>query len=374
MPSTEGRTDDEVQPPHQVRAERQPAPAESTGRPVSERDLRIAVVGTGRMGANHVERIAGTTQRAIVSALADVDADRARSVAAGASARQQVQPRVFGTIDDLVAADCADAVVLVTPGFLHEVALLQLIEADLPVLCEKPLTPAAESALRVLQAEERSGRRTIQVGFHRRFDTEYRQLKQVIDSGQLGRLLMLHFQHRNPAAPPGFTEEMLINDSVVHEFDAVRFFTGEEVTSVQVRTSRSTRKGAMRDPQLVLLETSSGLLADVEIFMNSGLGYQVEAQAVFENGVVSAGYATGMQVTSAQQDPRAISQNFYDRFEVAYDAEIQQWVDSVRAGTTSGPTAWDGYATAACCEAGVTSQRSGRIEPVRLVEQPTFYR
>lgn len=374
MPSTEGRTGAEVQPAPQVHLEGHRAPvARSTGRPVSDRDLRVAVVGTGRMGANHAERIAGTTQRAIVSAVVDVDAERAGSAAAEAAARQQVEPRVFGTIEDLLAADCADAVVLVTPGFLHEAALLQLIDAGLPVLCEKPLTPDADSAVRVLQAEERSGRRMIQVGFHRRFDTEYRQLKQVIDSGQLGRLLMLHFQHRNPAAPPGFTEEMLINDSVVHEFDAVRFFTGEEVTSVQVRTGRSTSKGTMRDPQLVLLETSSGLLADVEIFMNSGLGYQVEVQAVFENGVVSAGYATGLQVTAAQQEARAISQNFYDRFEAAYDVEVQQWVDSVRAGSIPGPTAWDGYATAVCCEAGVASQRSGRIEPVRLVEQPAFY-
>lgn len=342
-------------------------------RPALEGDLRVAVVGTGRMGANHAERLARTTQRARVSAVVDIDTDRANAVGSNVGRLQGSEVRVFSSIEQVLAAECADAVVLVTPGFLHEAALVQLIDAGMPVLCEKPLTPEAESALRVLAAEERAGHRTIQVGFHRRFDAEYRRLKQIIDSGQVGELLMLHFQHRNPAAPEWFTEDMLINDSVVHEFDAVRFFTGEEITSVQVRTSRSASKGTMRDPQLVLVETSSGLLADVEIFMNSGLGYQVEVQAVFEDAVISAGYATGIQVTAAQQESREISQNFYDRFETAYDHEIQQWVDAVRRGECPGPTAWDGYATAACCAAGVASQRTGKSEPVRLIERPAFY-
>ena len=338
-----------------------------------DRDLRVAVVGTGRMGANHAERLAGATQRASVSALVDVDADRAGATAAAVNDLQGGTVPVFDTIEQVLANDAADAVVLVTPGHLHEQALIQLIEAGIPVLCEKPLTPGADSARRVLEAEQHAGHRTIQVGFHRRFDNEYIKLKQIIDSGHMGELLMLHFQHRNPAAPEWFTEEMLINDSVVHEFDALRFFTGEEVTSVHVRTGRSTSKGNMRDPQMVLLQTSSGLLADVEIFMNSGLGYQVEVQAVFEAGVVSAGHSSGLRVTAAQQESSTISDNFYDRFEVAYDVEMQGWVDAVRTGLGADPSAWDGYATAACCEAGVISQRSGAPEQVRLIDRPVLY-
>jgi myo-inositol 2-dehydrogenase / D-chiro-inositol 1-dehydrogenase len=60
----------------------------------------------------------------------------------------------------------------------------------------------------------------------------------MITSGKLGELLMLHCSHRNPAAPPEFTNEMLINDSVVHEFDAIRYLTGEEIDTVQVRLGR----------------------------------------------------------------------------------------------------------------------------------------
>ncbi|MGC0252379.1 Gfo/Idh/MocA family protein [Pseudactinotalea sp. Z1748] len=337
-------------------------------------DLRVAVVGTGRMGANHAQRLAGTTQHAAVGAVVDIDMDRARAVGAQVSRIQAAPVPAFASIEEMLAADVVDAVLLVTPGALHERALVDLIEAGVPVLCEKPLTPEPESAVRVLRAEQRAGRRLIQVGFHRRFDAEYRQLKQIVDSGQLGQLLMMHFQHRNPAAPEWFTEEMLINDSVVHEFDALRFFTGEEITSVHVRTGRSTVKGMMRDPQMVLMQTSSGLLADVEIFMNARLGYQVQAQAVFEDGVVSAGHPSGLQMTAQVRQSLAIAENFYDRFAPAYDQEVQEWVNAVRAGGLSGPSAWDGYATAACCDAGVASQQSGNSELVHLIDQPPLYR
>ena len=106
-----------------------------------------------------------------------------------------------------------DAVLIASPGPAHEAALLTAFARDLPVLCEKPLTPDAASALRVMEAEQRLGHRRVQVGFMRRYDTEYTKLKALLDSGELGRPLMLHNRHRNARVPPGFTNAMLINDS-----------------------------------------------------------------------------------------------------------------------------------------------------------------
>jgi myo-inositol 2-dehydrogenase/D-chiro-inositol 1-dehydrogenase len=135
------------------------------------------------------------------------------------------------------------------------------------------------------------GHKRIQVGFMRRFDAEYAALGSIIRNHELGELLMLHHQHRNPSTPAGFTNEMLINDSVVHEFDAIRFFTGEEITSIQVRLGKATKNApaGQHDPQHVLLETESGVLADVEIYVNAKFGYEVATQASFEDGIVSIG-------------------------------------------------------------------------------------
>lgn len=337
---------------------------------MSSEELRIAVVGAGRMGADHVERLAQHTLGARVSAVVDVDPDRATAVAKLAPGA-----RSMTSLDQILQAGETDAVILATPGFLHEEALLTLIESGMPVLCEKPLTPDPESSLRVVEAEVASGRQLIQVGFMRRFDAGYRQLKEIIDSGEYGQLLMLHHQHRNPSTPPGFTNEMIINDSVVHEFDAVRFFTGEEIDSVQVRVGRMTSLAAegLQDPQHVTIQTSSGLLADVEIFCSAQYGYQVHTQATFERGIVKIGDTSELEITVEGRRGATVDAGFVSRFRSAYDVEVQNWVNAVRQGRIAGPSAWDGYATATCCAAGVASQHGAEKVIIDLAPRPTFY-
>lgn len=333
-------------------------------------NLRVAVVGAGLMGADHVERLARRITGAEVAAVVDIDAERAQRVASQSKSAVAVPD-----ITPLLDAGRLDAVVIATPGFLHEQTLLQIMERGLPVLCEKPLTPDAASSWRIVEREEKIGRKLIQVGFMRRFDSEYQQLRQIISSGEMGDTLMLHFSHRNASAPPSFTTQMLINDSVVHEFDGIRYLTGEEIASVQVRLGRATRHAhpGQHDPQHVLIETQGGVLADVEIFVNAKFGYQVAAQAVFEDGIVNIGNDVGPYARSAGRWGGTIAPSFVERFKNAFDLEVQTWVDAARHGTINGPSAWDGYATAACCEAGVAAQRTGEKVKVELKDKPALY-
>ncbi|MEE1622231.1 Gfo/Idh/MocA family protein [Zafaria sp. Z1313] len=332
--------------------------------------LRVAVIGAGRMGADHIQRLHHRINGAEVSAVVDIDLDRARAAIEGI-------PGAVALADAAEALEGrdVDAVLIATPGFLHKDILLAALERGLPILCEKPLTPDAASSWEIVQAEAALGRQLIQVGFMRRFDADYVRLRESIRSGEFGELLMLHHQHRNPDTPPGFTNEMLINDSVVHEFDAVRFFTGEEITSVQVRLGKPTRHApeGQHDPQHVLLETESGVLADVEIYVNAQFGYEVATQATLETGIVSIGHDAGPYVRSAGRWGGIVAPGFEARFGAAYDVEIQAWADAARRGAIAGPSAWDGYATAACCEAGVEAQRTGGKVAVVLNEKPALY-
>jgi myo-inositol 2-dehydrogenase/D-chiro-inositol 1-dehydrogenase len=333
-------------------------------------NLRVAVIGAGRMGIDHIQRLHRRIHGAEVAAVVDIDEDRARAAVADV-------PGALALTDGAAALDHPDvnAVLIATPGFLHEEVLHAALAKDIPILCEKPLTPDAESSWRVVQAEEKLGRQRIQVGFMRRYDAEYAQLGRIIRSGELGELLVLHHQHRNPTTPPGFTNEMLINDSVVHEFDAVRFFTGEEITSVQVRLGKRTRNApeGQHDPQHVLLETASGVLADVEIYVNAQYGYEVATQASFEQGVVSIGNDSGPYVRTQGRWGGQVTPGFVERFATAYDVELQAWVDAALEDRIGGPSAWDGYATAACCEAGVEAQKTGAKVRVQLNDKPALY-
>ncbi|MDJ0318282.1 Gfo/Idh/MocA family protein [Arthrobacter antibioticus] len=334
------------------------------------KSLRVAVIGAGRMGADHIKRLNSRIHGAEVAAVVDVDLARAEAAIAGISGAV-----ALASAEEALANGDVNAVLIATPGFLHEDILYQGLAKDFPILCEKPMTPDAESAWRIVQAEVAHGHQRIQVGFMRRFDAEYAALGSIISGGELGELLMLHHQHRNPNTPPGFTNEMLINDSVVHEFDAVRYFTGEEIISVQVRMGKATRTApnGQHDPQHVLLETESGVLADVEIYVNAKFGYEVATQATFEEGIVNIGSDAGPYIRTQGRWGGAVTPGFEERFGAAYDVEIQAWVDAALRGEIGGPSAWDGYATAACCEAGVAAQKTGAKTAVVLAAKPALY-
>ncbi|MBT2384790.1 Gfo/Idh/MocA family protein [Streptomyces sp. ISL-11] len=332
--------------------------------------LGVAVIGTGRMGSDHVRRIDEVISGARVAAVVDIDIDRAERTA------KSVEGCAAHTDAAAAMADPAvDAVLIASPGPAHESALLEALARDLPVLCEKPLTPDAAAARRVMEAELRLGRRRVQVGFMRRYDTEYLRLKALLDGGSIGRPLMLHCRHRNAGTPPGFTEQMMINDSVVHEIDATRWLLDQEITAVTVLkpTPSGSAPEGLSDPQLVLLETAGGAVADVEIFVNCGFGYQVRCEAVAERGTARLGDAHGLYVNAAGRWGGEIPQDFLARFADAYDRQVQGWVDATRRGATEGPGVWDGYAAAVVCEAAVRAQATGGRVTVEPAERPALY-
>ncbi|WP_269856419.1 Gfo/Idh/MocA family protein [Streptomyces sp. RPT161] len=333
--------------------------------------LGVAVIGTGRMGADHVRRIHEMISGARVAAVVDIDAERAKRIADGIEGCT-----AYTDPATAMAAPTVDAVLIASPGPAHEAALLTAFDRDLPVLCEKPLTPDAASALRVLEAEQRLGHRRVQVGFMRRYDAEYLRLKSLLDDGGLGRPLMLHNRHRNASTPPGFTNAMLINDSVVHEMDVTRWLLDQEITAVTVLrpTPSGNAPEGLDDPQFVIFETDGGALVDVEINVNCRFGYQVQAEVVCERGTARIGEAHSLLTNAEGRWGGTIAPDFVERFEEAYDREVQSWVNATRRGEVEGPSAWDGYAAAAVCEAGVRAQSEGRRVAVEMIERPALYR
>ena len=331
-------------------------------------DLRIAVLGVGMMGADHVARITGRISGARVAVVNDYLPEKAAEVAAAVPGA-----RVTNDPLDAIAADDVDAILLATPGPTHEKQLLACLEQGKPVLCEKPLTTDSTSSLEVVRQEAALGRPLIQVGFMRRFDPEYQQLKALIDGGELGQPLVMHCAHRNPTVPPSFDSAMVVKDSLVHEVDVTRFLLGEEIASVQIIKPMSNRDAprGLQDPQIAIFQTVSGRHVDVEVFVTTGVAYEVRTEVVGELGSATIGLDIGLVRKSAPGTwGGRITPGFRERFGTAYDIEIQRWVDAVRSGVNvDGPTAWDGYAAAAVCEAGVRSLETGERVDVELAER-----
>jgi myo-inositol 2-dehydrogenase/D-chiro-inositol 1-dehydrogenase len=334
-------------------------------------DLRVAVIGVGMMGADHVARLHSRISGTKVVVVSDAFTEKAEQVAAGVPGCRVIADPLAAITDPEV-----DAVVIASPGRFHEAQVLACIERGIPVLCEKPLTMDADSSLAVVRAEDeyaaRTGRRLVQVGFMRRFDPEYAELRELIASGEIGEPLVVHCAHRNAAVPPTFTSEMMISDSVVHEVDVARFLLDEEITAVTVLRPRATRHAVAgeSDPLLVVFEMSSGRIVDVECFVSTGVGYEVRTEVVAEDGNAMIGLDLGLvrqsRGPSGATRSTAIAPDFRQRFGRAYDIELQRWADAARRGTIDGPGAWDGYAASAVCTAGVEALRSGQRTDVRL--------
>ena len=331
--------------------------------------LGIGVVGTGQMGRYHIGRLAGTVPDARVAAVSDVFIDGARQVA------EQVGARAYADGHELIADDQVEAVLIASPGPTHEEFTLACLAVDKPVLCEKPLAPTIDACLRVLEAEAAKPRRLIQVGFMRRYDDGFRALKAATDAGRVGRPLLLHCRHRNAAVPPGFTTDMMITDSVVHDIDVTRWLLGQEIVATTVFKARpsSLAPEGLQDPQMVMLETSDGVLVDVESFVTCQFGYDIRYELVGETGTVALGEHEGVQIRAEGRHHGPIPADYRERFGDAYQNELQEWVRGVLAGEVTGPSAWDGYATTAVAEAAVASQTKGDRVAVELVDRPALY-
>ncbi len=330
-------------------------------------ELRVAVLGVGVMGSFHVDALSRRVRGARVVVVNDFLPERAAAVAGPVGAR---------VVDDPYAAIAdpeVDAVLIATPGDAHDDQVNACLDAGRPVLCEKPLTTDVASAYAIVQREARLRQPLVQVGFMRRFDAEYAALRELITTGGLGRPLMVHCTHRNPMVPDHFTSEFMVRDCVVHEVDVARFLLGEEIGTVQVvrGAAPASAPAGVSAPMLVIFEMTSGRVVTDEVFVRSRIGYEVRTEVVGEAGVATIGLDQHLQVRSA--DGRwggTTAPGFVERFAAAYETELQHWVDAARRGTVDGPGAWDGYAAAAVCEAGVEAVRTGEKVKVVLAERP----
>jgi myo-inositol 2-dehydrogenase / D-chiro-inositol 1-dehydrogenase len=331
----------------------------------------VGVIGTGMIGQDHIRRITQVLTGGAVVAVNDVDADRAGQVAAGLPGAT-----VHETAKDLVTDPRVDAVLVASWSAAHEEQVTAVIEAGKPVFCEKPLAPAQDACLRIIGAETARGRRFVQVGFMRRYDAGYQAMKAALAAGAVGAPLLMHCAHRNPSAPPyGFATEMLITDSAVHEIDLVRWLFDEEIAAASVLTPRRTSRAAegVQDPLILVLEMTSGVLVDDEVFVNAGYGYDIRGEVVGEHGTVAL--ADTSEVTLASEGRRSgnVPANWQQRFARAYDTELQAWLNAVARDTVTGPSSWDGYAAAAVTDGAVQALRTGQRTPISLSERPGLY-
>lgn len=222
------------------------------------RPVRIAIAGAGAIGRAHIA-VTQASPGCTLSAIVDPSP-------AAAALAAQAGVTLYGSIDELLARDRPDGLVLATPNPLHVPQALQCIETGLPVLLEKPIATTVAEGTRLLQAVEATGAKLL-IGHHRAHSPILAKARQVIDSGQLGRLVAVmgsatflkpaHYfddapWRREPGAGP-----ILLN--MIHEVHSLRMLCGE-IVAVQAFKSHAVRGFAVEDTVAINLRFASGAL------------------------------------------------------------------------------------------------------------------
>jgi len=319
--------------------------------------INVGVIGAGIMGADHVNTLHRYVSGAAVSVVADVDVGKAASAAALAGAR---------VTDDalaLIADPRVDAVLIASHDDTHAELAIAAVRTGKPVLCEKPLAPTVAECRRVVSAEMESaayGRPLISVGFMRRFDPGYQELRAALKAGACGTPLLLHCISRGVSSGPATTDEWIIVASAVHELDIVPWLLEAPIVEVSWHAPRSspTVEG-FRDPQFLLLRTGDGALTTVEVFLNARYGYDIRCEVVGDRGVLALAPPARVVRDLDAARSTAYAADWRPRFADAYRLELQAWIDALAAARPSPlPTARDSLITAMVAEAVIASMHA----------------
>jgi myo-inositol 2-dehydrogenase / D-chiro-inositol 1-dehydrogenase len=328
--------------------------------------IRIGIIGAGIMGADHarifVEEVPGTTLHVIC----DANAPRAKLVATTTGALN-VASDPLSVIND----PSVDAIVIAAPDQFHAPLTLACIAKRKPVLCEKPLSQDVHECLQVLAAEEKSGKRMVQVGFMRRFDPSYTEIKSLLTRGDLGKALMFHCFHRNVSPAYDFRPEMAICNSAPHEFDVARWMLDADFKSISVHRPPA---GGATAPVFMVLETTAGQLVNIEVNISATYGYDVRGELVGEKGTAVLRAPVNADINLGLQQFNSYPADWRPRFVDAYRQQNRAWVKSINTGLPNlGASAWDGYCSTAVAAAGVEALHSRTTVAVTQIAKPKFY-
>ena len=329
--------------------------------------MRIALLGAGRIGRLHARVLAAQTEVSEI-VVADVDPGRARELAA------EFNGRAVESVE--AALDSADAVVIATPTDAHATLVRAAVERGLSTFCEKPLAFDLGETADLVGRVERAGV-PFQVGFQRRFDPAYREAHRLVEAGELGIVYLVRLIANDHEPPPDAyipTSGGLFRDSSIHDFDALRWVTGQEVVEVyatgSVRAFDVFARHGDVDTGAAILRLADGTLGVLGQTRHDPRGYDVRMEIVGSRDSVTVGLGPRTPIRSLEPNaptaPETAWTSFLDRFEVAYTEELRAFVQVARRAIPSPCTARDALEAMRISVAATQSLADGR--PVRLAD------
>lgn len=334
-------------------------------------DVRLGILGLGRIGRLHAELVAHRVPGARVTRVFDVDRERARGAAEALGAA------VAASADALIAAGDVDAVAICTSTDTHVELVVAAAAAGRAIFCEKPLSldlAGIDAAGEAVAA----GGGLLQVGFNRRFDPSHAAVRRAVEDGSVGEPHLVRITSRDPAPPPleyVRTSGGLFLDMTVHDFDMSRYVTGSEVVGVTAHGAARIRPEFAQagdvDTAVVLLEHADGCLTAIDNSGQAPYGYDQRVEVHGSRGMAASQnpHASTAVVSTVTGTAGAPLQSFFvDRYVAAYVAQWEAFVRACRGGAEV-PGVADARAALAIGLAAQRSRAEHRTVAVAEIEE-----
>lgn len=329
--------------------------------------LNIGVVGLGRLGSLYARHFATRLPGARLHSVTDVRSAVTKQIAAETGAIACADHH------EMVADPALDAVVVMTPTKLHAGVVTAAAKAKKAIFCEKPLALDLAEGKAMKAAVTKYGV-FFQLGFMRRFDRAYAAAKRKIEDGAIGTPIVFKSSSRDQFPPPldylkPVNSGGLFIDMGIHDFDLARWFMGEvkavHSTGAAVADPRIAQVGDV-DNAFTTLRYANGGIGMVSLSRNGIYGYAIHTEIVGTKGTLQIGYdrETALLVMTEGAIAHDTVPGFLERFDQAYLAQLQNFVDNLRLGRPAPISCDDGIAAQKIALAATRSLHSGKTEKV----------
>jgi len=334
--------------------------------------LNLGLIGAGRIGRVHAASISRISNAQIVG-VADLFLEHAQTCAA------DFHIPVAHTDHRLLLADpTIDAVVICSSTDTHTQFIIDAAEAGKHIFCEKPIALTVAEIDRALATVKRAGVK-LQIGFNRRFDSNFRHLHEVVQHGAIGEPHLIRVTSRDPAPPPISYIKVsggLFLDMMIHDFDMVRYLIGSEVEEIYamgaVLVDPAIGEAGDVDTAVVTLKFVNGALGFIENSRQACYGYDQRAEVFGSKGAIEASnktpHNTIQSTVNGVQQPNPLY-FFLERYMDSYTAEMRAFIDAIQNDTPTLVNGTDGRVPVVMGLAAALSLREKR--PVRLAEFTT---
>jgi len=331
--------------------------------------LKIGLIGSGRIGKVHAEAIS-TLAAAELAALADIRLPAAQELAA-----KWHVPKVYQDHRPILDDPSIDAVAICSSTDTHAQIIIEAARARKHIFCEKPIDHSLEKIDAALAAVKKAGVKFM-VGFNRRFDPNFRRVRELVETGAIGAPRILRITSRDPAPPP--IEYIKVSggiflDMTIHDFDMARFLMASEVTQVLVAG------GVMVDPKIgeagdidtaiTTLWFANGAIGTIDNCREAAYGYDQRVEVFGSLGMAQAENNTpDRHILSTKEGVSSAKPLYFflERYMDAFTAEIDAFTNAVVNNAPIPVTGADGRAPVVIGLAAMKSYREGRV--VRIEE------